>query len=489
MRTKYIAIILVLATILVPGATHAQSFTDINPTQFYSHEIEVFRTLNLSQGYPDGTFRPDNSLTRAEAAVFFERALSLPPATGTTHFSDVDKTSFAYDAIQRARSATIIEGFPNGTFQPNESLTRGQMAIMLARAYSLEATDAAFIDVPSNHYAKGAIDQLAGSLITNGYPDGTFRPNTTVTRGEFAVMLIRAIIFDTAGEERIARTAQELRATIPTLTGDWAERTTIERAQAFYRTHPKLTPYLPDLSLAETTLELQKQTKLAPLTRTLEGDYTSGRWTEKLFSYEARFAANGYRGQGDEDFVFVKGSEDSRILITAPHATSHIREGAPKISEGYTGAIALLLHEYTGAHILYIARESIDPNYYNNIPFKEEMRRIAVDEGIDLVIDLHGAARERDFDLDVGTDGGELINQGEVLSLFDAMARYDISNVGENLLFTAGGSANIANFSKNELGIEAMQLEINRQFREPRVTVDPTYRMFAALATYVTLYK
>ena len=104
---------------------------------------------------------------------------------------------WAEDWIEALKDAGITSGYPDGTYQPNRGVTRAEMAVFLLRAehganYNPPAVaHSRFSDVPDSHWAKDWIEQLAKEGITSGYPDGTYRPNNIVTRAEMAVFLVK----------------------------------------------------------------------------------------------------------------------------------------------------------------------------------------------------------------------------------------------------------------------------------------------------------
>lgn len=145
---------------------------------------------SIASGYPDGTFRPGNAVTRAQMATFLTRALGLP-AGDTSRFRDVGEHPHARGIGAVAR-AGITTGYPDGTFRPDEVVTRGQLASFLDRALGLPAAGRhGFADVQGSTH-EAAIARVAGAGITQGYRDGTFRPGQAVPRGQMATFLVRS---------------------------------------------------------------------------------------------------------------------------------------------------------------------------------------------------------------------------------------------------------------------------------------------------------
>jgi hypothetical protein len=139
------------------------------------------------QGYPDGTVRPDGQITRAEAATIFFRLLSYPDKNDplTSDFTDVATGKWYTQAIAYLASIGILEGYEDGTFRPDGQITRAEFAALVSRFDDLSASaDAdAFSDI-SGHWAADYINSAAEKGWIQGYPDGTFRPQNQLTRAE-----------------------------------------------------------------------------------------------------------------------------------------------------------------------------------------------------------------------------------------------------------------------------------------------------------------
>jgi hypothetical protein len=155
------------------------------------NDINYFASLNLINGYPDGSFRPNQEISRAEAASILVSQLKLPSVDA--QFPDVSKTYWANKVIGAAAKAGFFSGYPSGKFLPENSLTRAEAASILVRAYNLTGKSTTkFSDVKGN-WASSDIGVLLANNITVGYPDNTFKPNKGVTRAEFVSMLVRVL--------------------------------------------------------------------------------------------------------------------------------------------------------------------------------------------------------------------------------------------------------------------------------------------------------
>jgi alpha-tubulin suppressor-like RCC1 family protein len=162
----------------------------------YTH-INALVGLGIINGYSDNTFRPSNTLTRAQAAIMIVRAAGISTEGVSSNFTDVPPTHAAYKFISAAYQAGIINGYSDGTFRPNANVTRAQIAIMVQRAFNVQASETiiTFTDVPEGYAPKKFIEILASQKIVNGYSDGTFKPLNNVTRAQFSTMIYNAILY------------------------------------------------------------------------------------------------------------------------------------------------------------------------------------------------------------------------------------------------------------------------------------------------------
>ncbi len=146
----------------------------------------------IISGYPDGNFHPDDQVTRADMAVMLAQAKKLALNHAESVFPDVPSSYWAAGAIGAAKAAGYLQGYPDGNFRPEQGVSRAEAAVLLDKAFSSQSSgktaNPSFTDVASSYWAAGAIAYLAAAGIS-GYPDGTFRPNKILSRAEAAVML------------------------------------------------------------------------------------------------------------------------------------------------------------------------------------------------------------------------------------------------------------------------------------------------------------
>lgn len=152
--------------------------------------------FNYVIGYTDGTIRPNNDISRAEVATIFFRLLTDEARTQydktTSSFSDIKDGAWCCRAIATLTNMGIIKGYTDGSFQPNKSITRAELATIIARFAKLDVNTKTFSDI-NGHWAQKNIELAAGNGWINGYEDGTFRPNNNITRAETFAMINRVL--------------------------------------------------------------------------------------------------------------------------------------------------------------------------------------------------------------------------------------------------------------------------------------------------------
>ncbi|RFU69535.1 alkaline serine protease [Peribacillus saganii] len=163
---------------------------DLNNDLWYSRNMMYLYNKGIINGYLNGEVRPNKLVTRAEAVAMLGSSLGYSAEKRTTRFKDVPSDSFASGYIQAAYEQGILNGFPDGTFKPNSPVTRVEMAILLSKAYSLpNAESHSYTDVNTKVTGYESIYKIAGANITQGYPDGTFRPYEPMSRSTYSVFL------------------------------------------------------------------------------------------------------------------------------------------------------------------------------------------------------------------------------------------------------------------------------------------------------------
>ena len=164
-----------------------EDVTGLNTTDHYAYIA----------GYEDGTVRPDGNITRAEVATIFFRLMTDEYRetcwSTSSGFTDVAAANWYNNAISTTANAGWVSGYPDGTFRPDAYITRAEFATIAARFLSdVYGGTSMFTDI-SGHWAEDYINRAATAGWINGYADGTFRPNAYITRAE-AVTLINRML-------------------------------------------------------------------------------------------------------------------------------------------------------------------------------------------------------------------------------------------------------------------------------------------------------
>ncbi len=147
-------------------------------------------------GYEDDTIRPKNNITRAEVATIFFRLLTDESReayfTTDQDFTDVNDSAWYANTVATLSNAGILAGYPDGSFRPNDPITRAEFAAIATRFDDLATADSTFTDI-DGHWAEDAINAAYGAGWVGGYPDGTFRPNNNITRAEVMSLVNRVL--------------------------------------------------------------------------------------------------------------------------------------------------------------------------------------------------------------------------------------------------------------------------------------------------------
>lgn len=179
-------------------------------------------------GYPDGSFQADKNMTRAEVAQMFYALLLDKNVTITKTFSDVEDDAWYATAVNTMASLGMLEGYPDGTFRPDAPITRAEFAaIALAFAYDPASASCSYTDVSTSAWYYTYVAQATTYGWIGGYPDGSFRPNNSITRAEVAV-IVNNMLGRSADKSYIDRNADELVSFVDLSKTHWAYYTIME---------------------------------------------------------------------------------------------------------------------------------------------------------------------------------------------------------------------------------------------------------------------
>ncbi len=162
--------------------------------------LEADRHLAYIKGYPDGYVRPEKNITREEIAEIIYRLLKTDIRSGiyttANNFSDVAEDRWSNPSISTMANGGYLQGYPDGTFKPQNSITRAQFATVLVRFLdgdAISAGDYYFNDV-SGHWAEADIKKAADYMWILGYADGSFKPDQNITRAEAMTIFNRLLV-------------------------------------------------------------------------------------------------------------------------------------------------------------------------------------------------------------------------------------------------------------------------------------------------------
>jgi hypothetical protein len=176
------------------GVVSAASATDLKG-HWAEETIKTWVDKGLAYGYEDNTFRPDGKVNRQEFTALVNRAFKFG-TPGTVQFTDVFQTDWSYSEIAVGVNAGYVSGYPDGTFKPRNELSRQEVAVVMAKVLGLKTSSSvdSYADVVSiPEWSKGAISAVKDYEVMGGYPDGAFHPQQTTTRAEAIVILDRAV--------------------------------------------------------------------------------------------------------------------------------------------------------------------------------------------------------------------------------------------------------------------------------------------------------
>lgn len=204
MKKKHaITITAVLAASMAMSVTAFGAPTDIQG-HWAQNTINKWVDKGDISGYPDGTFRPNNMITRAEFVVLVNNAMGYTKS-GYAYFSDVPSHYWGKNAIQTGVAAGYISGDGNGIFRPNDPVTRQEAAAMISRILDLKQNESRAYRYTDSYaisnWAKGVVGAVSDAGIMAGYPDGSFGPNKVLTRAEAVLALDKTVNYQPGDQE------------------------------------------------------------------------------------------------------------------------------------------------------------------------------------------------------------------------------------------------------------------------------------------------
>ena len=194
---KLLSLAVALCLVLGLASTAYASMPDVN-SHWAQASVEKWVDSGLAKGYPDGTFKPDNNITRAEFVALLNRAFTVQGNSAGAAFADVAEGDWYYTDVCAATSAGYVKGYEDNTFGPNKAITRAEAAAIVSRLLGITADDDSVLDKFSDaaaisDWAKADVAAMVEANLLSGYPDGTFGPARLITRAESIVTLDRSM--------------------------------------------------------------------------------------------------------------------------------------------------------------------------------------------------------------------------------------------------------------------------------------------------------
>ncbi len=193
-RSLSVTLILIMLLTMIPMTVFAVMPSDID-NHWAKDAIQEWINKDLVKGYPDGTFKPDNNITRAEFMVLVNGAFGYTETTEIDYLDVKDSDWFA-DTVKKAKAAGYIGGYPDGIVKPNNPISREEAATIIVKIKNLKEDSSSvsqFNDSSSMSWSKGLVGAVSKAAIMSGYPDGSFRPQNSIKRAEAVVALNKAL--------------------------------------------------------------------------------------------------------------------------------------------------------------------------------------------------------------------------------------------------------------------------------------------------------
>ncbi len=188
----------VAATVDAPRGSTA--FIDVAPNYWAKSYIEALASKGVIAGFPDGTFKPNEPVTRAQFAAIINKAFAPQAQQQATNFSDVSSNFWAYNAIQTATKSPFLAGYPNNTFRPQLEIPRVQVLVSLANGLGLTTDNQNVLSVYTDasqipNWASSPVAAATAKQLVVNYPTATqLNPTRQATRAEVAAFVYQALV-------------------------------------------------------------------------------------------------------------------------------------------------------------------------------------------------------------------------------------------------------------------------------------------------------
>lgn len=192
-----------VAPLFATAPTFAQTtFSDVSSNYWARGFIQELAQRDIIAGFPDGSFRPEQPVTRAQFAAMLRKAFEKAEQRASIRFTDVPQDYWAYDAIQESYTTGFLAGYPSNQFRPNQNIPREQVLVSLANGlkYSASGSTSEILNYYSDaaaisNYAQSPIAAATERQIVVNYPNVRFlNPGATTTRAQVAAFIYQALV-------------------------------------------------------------------------------------------------------------------------------------------------------------------------------------------------------------------------------------------------------------------------------------------------------
>ncbi|MBD2437552.1 fasciclin domain-containing protein [Nostoc sp. FACHB-110] len=255
--------------------TAATNFSDVGTDYWSSPFIQALATRNVITGFPDGTFRPNQAVTRAEFAAMIQKAFNQNPVRqlSANGFTDVPANYWATSAIQEAYETGFMAGYPDNTFRPNQQIPKVQAIAAISSGLNLSTSNSAS-DILNNYYTDAstipsyAVNNVAAATEANivvNYPNvKQLNPEAPLTRAEAAALLYQALVRQGQAQPLASNLPASQYVVAASNTGTTPTGNDIVSIAASSNSFTTLTTLLKTAGLAETLQQPGPYTVFAP---------------------------------------------------------------------------------------------------------------------------------------------------------------------------------------------------------------------------------
>ena len=195
-RRFVISIVVLMFLSLAPQSSFAAGVSDISD-HWAKNKIQSWLDKGAINGYPDGTFQPDSTISRAEYMSLVNNVFGFS-TEAPINFSDVSTDAWYAPAVAKAMAAGYISGYSDGTIRPDNPISREEAAAIIMKITNLQANEAGIgklADAADINWSKAYVGAVATASIMSGYSDGSFQPQALISRSEAVVAIDRAKSF------------------------------------------------------------------------------------------------------------------------------------------------------------------------------------------------------------------------------------------------------------------------------------------------------